>query len=53
MAVRTAASIKSYSTSLIALSGVPEAMVAEVFCFQIARIVRILTIRRPHDEAGY
>jgi hypothetical protein len=34
-----------YSTSLIALSGVPEAMVAKGFCFQIERIARILAIR--------
>ena len=33
--------------SLIALSGVPEAMIAKGFCFQIERIARILTIWRP------
>src|SRR4029453_6285160 len=47
IAVWTASSSKSYSTSLIALSGFREAMVAQGFCFQIERIARILTIRRP------
>ena len=50
MALCTASSIKSYSTSLIALSGFPEAMVAKVRCFQIARIVRVLTIRQSRQR---
>jgi hypothetical protein len=43
-AVRTASSNRSNSTSLIALSQIPEHSVAKVFCFQIEAIAQIVSI---------
>src|SRR5882757_4345968 len=45
-AIRTTSSNRSNSTSLIALSQVPERSVAKVFCFQIEPITQIVSIER-------
>jgi hypothetical protein len=49
MAVFTASSNRSNSTSFIVLSGVPELTISKLFCFQIERIAQILTIRHSRQ----